>query len=217
MSSIYQTIAFRYGVVLFAACFVTFFLFYFMDSLIRMGMDKELKEVSPNKIIEFVRLKKTAAQEPEEDELPEKVTPQKAAPPPDLNIPQSALDSAAAAMSVDIPDVAPTTPDVNMVGGPSLGAAPADTEAIPMVRVQPMYPPTAAQQRIEGWVQLEFTITKSGSVSSPRVLKAHPPGIFDRAALQAIRKWKYKPKIVEGQRVERPGIKVRLTFELDNL
>jgi protein TonB len=83
-----------------------------------------------------------------------------------------------------------------------------------MVRVQPMYPPEAAQQRIEGWVTLSFTISTTGRVKNVKVLASHPSTIFDRAAVKTIRQWKYKPQIRNGERVETSGVKVRLTFEL---
>ena len=46
------------------------------------------------------------------------------------------------------------------------------------------------------------------------MINYHPSTIFSRAALKAIRKWKYNPKIEEGKAVERPGVTVRLPFEL---
>jgi len=64
-------------------------------------------------------------------------------------------------------------------------------------------------------VAVEFTISKTGTVKNPRVIGNYPNSVFDREALKAIRKWKYNPKIENGEPVERPGVKVRLTFELD--
>jgi protein TonB len=74
----------------------------------------------------------------------------------------------------------------------------------------------AAQRRIEGWVIVEFNISVVGRVKDAKVVSAEPPRIFDREALRAIRKWKYKPKVENGVAVERKGIRVKLTFTLDN-
>ena len=99
--------------------------------------------------------------------------------------------------------------------GPTSGAAASDTDAIPIVRVAPQYPMRAAERGIQGWVEMEFTISVAGTVKDPVVLASHPGSIFDKEALRAIRKWKYNPKIVNGEPVERHEMKVRLKFELE--
>jgi protein TonB len=86
---------------------------------------------------------------------------------------------------------------------------------VPLVRVDPDYPPRAQQRGIEGYVDLEFTIGPTGSVLDPRVIGASPTGIFDDAALRAVRRWRYNPKVESGVAVSRTGVRVRLRFELD--
>jgi protein TonB len=82
-------------------------------------------------------------------------------------------------------------------GGPAV-----TRKASPAYRVSPQYPPHALQARIEGIVTVEFLITRNGAVSKPRVREAIPPGVFDEAALDAIAKWRYDPKIVDGTPIE---------------
>ena len=53
-------------------------------------------------------------------------------------------------------------------------------------------------------------------MKDPVIIGSHPGSIFNRTALRAIAKWKYNPKIEDSVAVERPGVKVRLTFELEN-
>lgn len=84
---------------------------------------------------------------------------------------------------------------------------------VPLVRVQPTYPMRAASRRIEGWVKIEFTVTASGGVANPSVAGSSPPGIFDDAALDAIKKWKFKQKIVDGSPVAQRAVQV-LKFKL---
>jgi TonB family protein len=60
-----------------------------------------------------------------------------------------------------------------------------------------------------GWVNIEFTVKRSGAVSEPKVLSACPLDLFDEAALQAVSKWQYKPASDD-----RRGVRVRLDFEL---
>ena len=103
---------------------------------------------------------------------------------------------------------------VELASATNLGAGGADRDVVPMVRVEPQYPLRAAQLRIEGWVELRFTISKTGGVKDVVVTKAHPRKIFDKAAVSAVRKWKYNPKVENGEAVERPGVDVRLEFGL---
>jgi protein TonB len=83
----------------------------------------------------------------------------------------------------------------------------------PLVRVPPRYPRSAVRRNIEGVVKVAFTITADGRVSNPRVLSASPPGVFDKAAIKAIKKWKFNPKIVDGQAVEQSAAQ-EVTFKL---
>jgi protein TonB len=99
--------------------------------------------------------------------------------------------------------------------GPIIRVPGADQGEIPIVRVEPIYPQRAVQRGIEGWVEVEFTVTEVGSISEPTILRSHPSGIFDRAALRAIERWKYEPKIVDGQPVSRPGVRNRFRFEMN--
>lgn len=69
-------------------------------------------------------------------------------------------------------------------------------------RVQPRYPSRAAARGVEGWVRLEVTVSPAGTVSNARVVDASPKGVFDRAALEAIRQWRFKPAFSEGRAVE---------------
>ena len=79
--------------------------------------------------------------------------------------------------------------------------------------VPPDYPPNALAQRIAGSVLLEFTVDTRGEPRDIRVLEASPPQVFDQAAINAIRHWRYAPMVVNGAAVEVP-VKTRMRFEL---
>jgi len=192
----------------FLAIFVTFGLFYLMQALI-LGGDMKLGEESAT-MIDFVRLKKDSDLDLKKRKMPEKKEPEEPPPPPDLRTltsdkPSQEMGEMAFAIDVDVD-----------VGGSGFEIAASDSDVVPIVRVQPQYPLRASERGIEGWVEVEFFISKLGTVKDPRVINSHPSSIFDRSALKAIRKWKYNPKIEDGEPVERPGIKVRLKFELSN-
>ena len=91
-----------------------------------------------------------------------------------------------------------------------------DGEYLPIRKAHPKYPPRALQRGIEGYVILVFTVTEQGKVVDPVVEKAEPPGIFDRAAIQAALQFKYRPKVVDGVAIRVEGVKHKITFELED-
>ena len=105
-----------------------------------------------------------------------------------------------------------TSMSLDTGGGFSMASA--DGDAVPMVRVPPQYPERALQRGIEGRVLIEFTISKSGSVKDAKVVAYEPSQIFNKAALKAVKQWKYNPKIVNGKPVEQPGVRIAIPFKL---
>lgn len=77
----------------------------------------------------------------------------------------------------------------------------------------PAYPARARERNLEGWVDLEFTVTKDGTTRDTVVRAAEPAGTFDRAALDAVRRWRYEPRVVGGAVVEQ-RVETRLRFQL---
>ena len=76
----------------------------------------------------------------------------------------------------------------------------------PLLRVPPQYPGLALRRRLEGSVTVRFTVTQEGSVTSPEVVTSDPPGVFDRAALDAIVQWKFQPRLEDGHAVQSRGV-----------
>ncbi|MGB2709651.1 MAG: energy transducer TonB, partial [Pseudoalteromonas nigrifaciens] len=89
-----------------------------------------------------------------------------------------------------------------------------DGEYLPIVKVAPVYPRRALSRGIEGYVIVEFTVTKQGTVRDPQVLKAEPESLFDRAAMDAALKFKYKPRVVNGEAVEVAGVQNKISFQI---
>ena len=77
--------------------------------------------------------------------------------------------------------------------------------------VAPVYPPIADQLGRRGVVEMEYTVRTDGSVADLAVTHAEPPGIFDRAATQAVRQWRYRPAMHSGQAVDQ-RVKLRIVF-----
>jgi TonB family protein len=79
---------------------------------------------------------------------------------------------------------------------------------------QPEFPPAARQKGVEGWVDLEFTVRKDGSLGNVTVTGAQPAGVFEQSALDAVRRWRYQPVLENGQPVERSAtIRVRFAVK----
>ncbi|MGD8340524.1 MAG: TonB family protein [Gammaproteobacteria bacterium] len=94
------------------------------------------------------------------------------------------------------------------------GAAVSDDEYLPIVNIAPVYPPRAAARGLEGYVIVSFTVSTTGSTEDVVVVESSST-LFERAAIEAASKWKYKPRIVDGQPVAVPGVVNRINFELE--
>jgi periplasmic protein TonB len=94
--------------------------------------------------------------------------------------------------------------------------ATADANAIALIQVAPVYPQRALQREIEGYVVVEFDVDETGGVISPRVLYAEPEGYFESAALRALERYRYQPKVVNGRAVKMFGVQQKLSFTLEN-
>lgn len=79
---------------------------------------------------------------------------------------------------------------------------------------RPVYPAEARAEGIEGTVVVEYRVSAEGEVLEPRVVSAEPPGVFDQAALTAVRTWRYRPPRPDGEAVEVPGVRSTLRFRL---
>ena len=71
------------------------------------------------------------------------------------------------------------------------------------------------QRGIEGWVVVEFTVGTAGAVREASVVASEPGTVFDSAALNAVRKWRYSPKLEAGRATEQT-LRVRLDFEMEH-
>jgi len=80
----------------------------------------------------------------------------------------------------------------------------------------PEYPRRAIRLGVEGSVRLEFDVDTDGSVLDPYVVESSPAGVFDRAAIKAVRKFLYEPPSYNGTSVKVNNVQIDLTFKLAN-
>lgn len=195
----------RYGIALVVGAVITGVLFYIMQALISNN-DMALDESKKRRLADYIQIEddiniETKIRKPKPPPPPDE-------PPPDQPKPQ--FDSSDVSQGVDIGAVNVKV-DLNVGGS---GGFSSDGEYLPIVKVAPQYPRRAQTRGLEGYVLLEFTVTKTGAVENPVVIESKPPGIFDRAATRAALKFKYKPKVVDGEPVDVAGVRNLIKFEL---
>jgi outer membrane transport energization protein TonB (TC 2.C.1.1.1) len=127
-------------------------------------------------------------------------------PPPDLPEPE-----------FDNPDVnteisfAPQIDTGVQIAG--IGGFNSDGDYLPIVKVSPKYPSRALNRGLEGYCTVEYTVTSSGETRDITVVDC-PDTVFASASVKAAQKFKYKPKVVDGEPIEVPGVRNRFTFQM---
>ena len=198
----------RYAISIVIGSFVTISLLFVMQLLIVTGK-QALTDPRERHKLEFVRVKRN------ENLNVEDIVPEKPPKPPETppETPPQDMDN----INPDAPtiNVAPPTVSANTdIGGPG-GMNIAEGDYLPIVRVAPVYPARALSRGLEGFVDLSFTVTTTGTVKDPIILQS-TSSLFERAAVRAVLKFKYKPRVVDGVPVEVPGVKTRISFMLED-
>lgn len=179
-------------------------LFVVMHALI-VGRGGAQSAGPDGQIVDMVRVREDEQLRTKQRARPKKPPPPKAPPPPprlrltDTPKPERRL-TRLRMPQIDIPATAG--------GGPYLGQwnpgdAAAEGEAVPIVRIDPQWPRQALEEGTEGFVRVEVLIGTDGATKDARVLESAPGRLFVRNALRAVRRWKFKPRIVDGTPVER--------------
>jgi protein TonB len=198
----------RYAISIVTGVVITLSLLFVMQLLIATGKTALTKPRERAKL-EFVRVKRN------ENLNTQDLTPEKPPKPPETppETPPQDMDN----IDPDAPtiDIGRPSIDANTdIGGPG-GMNIAEGDYLPIVRVAPVYPSRALSRGLEGFVDMSFTVTSTGTVKDPIVLQS-TSSLFERAATRAVLKFKYKPRVVDGIPVEVSGVKTRITFELED-
>ena len=197
----------RYAFSVVIGTIVTLSLLFVMHLLIATGK-AALTKPRDRAQLDFVRVRRNESLNVED------YTPEKPPKPPETppETPPQDMDN----IDPDAPsvNVAPPVVDANTdIGGPG-GMNIAEGDYLPIVRVAPVYPARALSRGLEGYVDMQFTVTTTGTVKDPIVLFS-TSSLFERAATRAVLKFKYKPRVVDGVPVEVPGVKTRITFQIE--
>ena len=165
-----------------------------------------LRDADDFRVVDFIRLKKDSSIKEKLRSIPDKPQPPKKPPPPQMEAPDLKTPPKAPLLDIEFPDInLPTDFGGAFVNAPSPGQS---SQLIPLVRINPQYPRAELLSGVEGYVKVRFTVNEDGTVSKPSVVESRPPRVFDRAALNAIKKWKFKAKVVNGVAVKQDGVQV---------
>jgi len=191
------------------AALVTLLLFWIMQYLIATA-DRTLDESKRGSLLDFVRVKRAEIVERRQVK-PERPPPPKA---PPAEPPTPKLDQAKPTAEKMAVASVPVETEIELApGGFSLGVGEGDY--LPIVKVAPIYPQRALSRGVEGACIVEFTVTRSGTTRDARAVAGQCDGLFERASVEAALKFKYKPRVIDGQAVEVPGVRNKFTYRLE--
>jgi protein TonB len=190
------------------ALLVTAALFILMPALIETGNQK-LDDKPRTKLADIVmpkqeietRVEEVKPQKPKEPEQP----------PPDLIQPEINTDFDPGR----VVNVAPQQARVDISIEMGKGIAGGEGEYLPIVKVAPIYPRRAMSRGVQGYCIVEYTVTRTGATRDPRPIDCQPEGYFEQASVAAALKFKYKPRVIDGDAVDVPGVQNKFTYELE--
>jgi protein TonB len=175
---------------------------YFLTHSAQLRLDASGKV----QMLDFVRVNREEAIQ-RKDRRPER---------PEVNevpdAPPAADQNAAtgAALTVSAPSVSPG--DLNL--GRGLGIGTGDGEYLPIVKVAPIYPRRALERGITGTCLVEYTVTTSGTVRDVSVVPGEcEQSVFERPSIDAAYRFKYKPRVIDGEPVEVTRVWNRFHYE----
>ena len=199
----------RWAASMVMAALITLGLFYFMQALIATGegLDEPLTVV---KIVDptMPDIELEVIEEIDKPELIEEVT--------------EIVEEVERQVTIsDGPDLNIDRSQVQIDTGLELSNASisaTDGDYLPLVAIAPQYPTRAAQRGIQGWCLVSFTVDGLGNVveESIVVVDAEPPNIFDRSSERAAARFKFQPRVVDGQGVEVAGVQYLFRYELED-
>jgi protein TonB len=188
----------RLGLTAFFGIAIAGALTLFMHVLIEASQ-QELAQSTRASILDFVRVKRD---ESSQRKKPKPQRPKTQEAPPAPPAPQNDSNMNDASLAISLPSV---NSNVSVDLGTMIGTG--DGEYLPIVKVAPAYPIKASIDGTEGTCMVEFTVTTTGATKDVTVVSDFCPGVFARASIQAARKFKYKPRIVDGAAIEVPNVR----------
>jgi protein TonB len=189
---------------------ITAALFWVMPYLIETT-DRQLDKAGSTYLVDFVRLRRDETIHRRELKPRKPLPPQ--SPPPLPSTPQfESLNPNVETIAIS---ATPAETDIELSGaGFSLGVG--DGDYLPIVKVAPIYPQRALLRGIEGYCVVQYMVTRQGTIRDPFVIEDQcTNSMFHRPSLQAALKFKYKPRVIDGQAVEVPSVLNKFTYVIE--
>ncbi|WP_434341338.1 TonB family protein [Motilimonas cestriensis] len=218
----------RFVLALIGAPIMAFALFVFMAGLIH----KDLGSLPKSQDTPYLDLVMTDTEEQSERKTRQKPTPPEvkplapqvpvqqlkpATPNPvaaKLTAPALSLSSSVSAMAINMPSVMAESVSAP-VAAPAV-ASNGDAMAVPLHRVEPMYPAKAKRRGKEGYVVVAYDISAEGKAINVRIIEAVPKRTFEKAVKKVMRRWRFKPLIVDGKAQIQTQQQQRFEFKLES-
>ena len=182
---------------------VTFGLLFLIQHLIATGAEA-VTDPRSYELGDFVHVVREPVVEVDRRPPEKPVPPDR---PPKLPSPQIIDNGSSVSVSVSNPTVGPGVSISHRTGMVS------DGEYLPIVIVEPVYPSRALARDLEGYVIVEFTVTRSGTTRDAIVVESSST-LFERAAVNAALRFKYKPRVIDGMAIEVPGVRNKISFAI---
>lgn len=205
----------RYSFSIVLGSFITLSLFYLMSQLIfqenQIKKDQDEShsiQFLMNKTIEDLELRSRRMPKKPKDPNPEPAKPK-------IKI-STQVEKKPLLLKSSLPKLNLSKDFLNKGEGMMNIASSENSDVVPLVRIEPSYPRKAAIRGIEGFVILQFDISLLGTTDNISVIQASPPQIFNSKAIQALKRWRYKPKTINGKSQIQKNLKIQLDFKLEN-
>ncbi len=91
-----------------------------------------------------------------------------------------------------------------------------DVKPSPTAAMEPVYPLRAERMGIQGYVNVEFTVTKDGRAKDIRIIEAKPKNVFEQSVINCVSSWRFSPGKKDGQSVETRKVRRLIRFQLEN-
>lgn len=207
----------RWSISLVFGTLTTLIIFWFMNYMINSNDNKAVQN-SIYKTIDFIALKRDLREPEVKKELPPEPMEQKDPP----KIPDMVQESkssndleAPTPLNLDMPSL---SGNIGVGGGAPkvLGKMPTpkiNSALTPMVQIKPVYPSREKRMGIEGYVKVKLDVDATGHVRAIHILESKPKGAFDKSAKKALKRWRFRPKTVDGKPVAQSG-ELTLDFKL---
>ena len=177
--------------------FITGSIFAVMNGMVTSDGEQNING-GEQTVIDFIRLKRDSESRVKAREKKQPPKPKKPPMPPQQSTKQSApMKQIAMRMPNITPDL--SLANKSLLGDAQIGMGFGDGDVIPLVRMPARYPEKAKRRNIEGFVKARLEVNALGTVDSVEIVESKPRGVFERSAIRALYKYKFKPQMIDGK------------------